>query len=198
MKLHYSHNSPYARRVRLAVRVAGLEVEEVDASPLMRDNHPLLQKGPGGKVPALETDAGTFICETLVITGHLNQLAPGKLLPVDPSAMEAALELEGIGSLLLDSLFACSHEKRRDANEQSPGLIAKETERSARCYDVLDARLAGKAAELNLGTIAVIAALGYADWRHAENDWRRGHASLSKWFDAMMQMPDVAATHPKF
>ncbi|MEM6496991.1 MAG: glutathione S-transferase, partial [Pseudomonadota bacterium] len=59
-------------------------------------------------------------------------------------------------------------------------------------------RLAGKSAELNLGTMAVVAALGYADWRHAENDWRHGHDNLSKWFDDMMQIPDVAATHPKF
>lgn len=198
MKLYFSGNSPYARRTRIAAAASGLAVEEVDASPLAAENHFLLQHGPGAKVPALETDTGAFICETLIISRYLNDLSGGKLLPSDQREADAVLELEGIGSLLMDTLFHCSHEKRREAGEQSPAVIAKESLRAARCYDALDARLAGQDAVINLGTIAAIASLGYADWRHADDNWRKGRDGLAAWADAMMEIPAVADTYPEF
>lgn len=198
MKLFYSGNSPYARRARMAARLSGLEIEEVDASPLVVENHWLLQKGPGGKVPGLETDDGTYLCETLLITGYLNKLSGGRLMPDDPDAAAAALMLEGVGSLLLDSLFLRSAENRRDPSEQSPGILAKEAVRSARCYDDLESRLGNQPADLNLGTIAAVTALGYADWRQPGDEWRQGREGLSAWFDAMMQHAMVAETHPEF
>jgi glutathione S-transferase len=198
MKLFYSHNSPYARRTRMAARISGLGVEEVDAAPLAEAKEMLLSHGPGVKVPGLVTDGGSFLCETLVITHYLNSQSGGKLLPADPGAAEAVLELEGIGSLLMDTLFACSHEKRREAGEQSPGVITKETDRAARCYDALENRLAGQRGALNLGTIAVIASLGYADWRHAEDNWRGGRPGLAAWADEMMKFPEVSDTYPNF
>ncbi len=198
MKLFISGNSPYARRARIAARAAGLAVEEVDASPLAAENHFLLQHGPGAKVPALETDAGNFLCETLIISRYLNDLSGGKLLPSDAVAAEAVLELEGISSLLMDTLFHCSYEKRREPSEQSPAVIEKESLRARRCYDALENRLAGQDAILNLGTIAAIASLGYADWRHAADDWRKGREGLAAWADAMMKIPAVADTYPVF
>jgi len=198
MKLFFSGNSPYARRTRIAARATGLAVEEVDASPLAAENHFLLQHGPGGKVPGLETDAGNFLCETLIISRYLNDLSGGKLLPSDPVAAGAVLELEGIGSLLMDTLFHCSHEKRREAGEQSPALIDKESLRARRCYDALDNLLAGQDAVIDLGTIAAIASLGYADWRHADDNWRNGREGLAAWADAMMKFPAVGDTYPVF
>jgi glutathione S-transferase len=97
MKLFYTGNSPYARRARIAARESGLgsRVEELDAAPLGTPDHPLLRHGPGAKVPGLETDAGTYLYETLIITRYLNDQAGGKLLPRDAQALEGALELEG-------------------------------------------------------------------------------------------------------
>jgi glutathione S-transferase len=198
MKLFYTGNSPYARRARMAARLSGLEVEEVDVAPLAVENHVLMQKGPGGKVPGLETDDGTYLCETLVITGYLNGLCGGRMMPDDPQAATAALALEGVGSLLLESLFLRSAENRRDASEQSPGVLAKEALRTGRCYDELEKLLGNQPADLNLGTIAAITALGYADWRQPGDDWRQGRGGLAAWFDAMMKHEMVADTHPEF
>ncbi|MEQ9124950.1 MAG: glutathione S-transferase [Alphaproteobacteria bacterium] len=198
MKVFYTGNSPYARRARLAARASGLDVEEVDVAPLDSPTNPLRDKGPGVKVPGLETDAGTYICETLLITNYLNQKSGGRLQPSEPAAAEAALENEGVGSLLMDSLFLRSHEKRRAEGEKSPGVIEKEAGRATRCYDALAGLLSGKPAELNSGTIAAVAALGYADWRHAEDDWRKGREGLAKWFEDMHGLPDVAETKPEF
>lgn len=196
MKLFYSGNSPYARRALIAARTSGLAVEEVDVAPLGGDDHPLLAQGPGAKVPALETDAGAYLCECLIITGYLNDRSGGRLIP--SAGAEAALELEGIGSLLMDSLFLRSHENRREQGEPSPALLEKESLRASRCYDALDSRLANQTATLHLGTIAAVASLGYADWRHAGDDWRQDRSGLAAWFDEMMKFPAVADTKPIF
>ena len=198
MKLYFSGNSPYARRARIAARLGELSVEEIDVSPLQVEGHFLLKHGPGVKVPGLETDAGTYLCECLIITNYLNQQAEGKLMPSEGAGVEAALELEGIGSLLMDSLYVRTMENRRDLNEKSLGLIEKETARASRCYDALDIRLASHSATLHLGTIAAVASLGYADWRHPDDDWRQGRDGLKAWFDEMMQNPAVAETKPIF
>ena len=121
MKLYYSGNSPYARRARIAARLSELSVEEVDVSPLQVEEHFLLKRGPGVKVPVLETDSGTYLCESLIITNYLNQQAGGKLMPSEEAGTEAALELEGIGSLLMDSLFVRAMENRRELDDKSPG-----------------------------------------------------------------------------
>ena len=199
MKLYYTANSPYARRCRLAVRAAGLtaQVEEIDAAPLGGDDHLLLTMGPGGKVPGLLTDSGAFVCETLLISQILDERSGGKLRPADGVARARAMELEGIASLLMDSLFARSHEKRRADGERSQALIDKEAARARRCYDALEQRIDGARAEPDLADIAVACALGYADWRHAGDDWRTGRAKLAAWLDNAARMPGFAESVPK-
>jgi glutathione S-transferase len=198
LKLYYTATSPYARRCRLAVRAGGLDkrVEEVDVAPLGGADHLLLTMGPGGKVPGLLTDSGIFVCETLLICEILDERSGGKLRPAESVAREHALELEGIASLLMDSLFVRSHEKRRADGERSQALIDKESTRARRCYDALEQRIDGARTEPDLAAIAVACALGYADWRHAEDGWRSGRAKLSDWFDKAARMPGFAESVP--
>ena len=119
-------------------------------------------------------------------------------MPSEGPDAEAALELEGTGSLLMDSLFVRTMEKLRVREEKSPGLIKNEAARASRCYDALDIRLRGQTATFHLGTIAAVASLGYADWRHPDDDWRQDRDGLKAWFDEMIQNPAVAETKPIF
>jgi glutathione S-transferase len=196
MKLIYSGNSPYARRPRMAIREAGLmdKIEEVDVSPMPDNMDMLLGFGPGAKVPGLVTDSGAYISETLVICHHLNDLSGGKLYPKDPATREQALVIEGIASLLMDSQFARSHEKRRENGEKSQGLIDKETGRSARSYDSLEGMADSFGDDFHMGLISVIAALGYADWRHPDDGWRNGRPKLTAWYKKMETRSSVADT----
>lgn len=199
MKLFHSGNSPYARRARIVARECGVgNIEEVDLAPMPPGDHPLLAYGPSAKVPALLADDGTFICETLLITRYLNDIGSGKLLSTEPKAYADAVALEGNASALMDSLFARSHENRRETGEKSPAVIEKEAARAARSYDALNTALASTEPVLNLATIAAVSALGYADWRHPDDDWRAGRPGLTAWFDGMMQFSSVADTKPIF
>ncbi len=200
MKLFHAGNSPYARRPRMVAREAGLmdRIEEIDAAPLGGSDNVIFQHGPGGKVPGLLTDNGVYLCESLIICRYLNDEAGGSLLPTDPKARDKALHIDGIASLLMDSLFVRSHEIRRDESEKSPGVIATEAARAERSYDELE-RLAGGFGDVpNLGTITVVASLGYADWRHPGDEWRKGRPVLTGWFEKMMERPAMDETKPIF
>lgn len=200
MKLFYTHNSPYARRPVLAVREFDLlgMVELVDVAPLTAPDNEVRSHGPGGKVPALLTDEGAFICETLLITNWLDRASGGKLYPSGAAAQAQAMQIEGVAALLMDSLFLRSHENRRDASEQSPGEIEKEAGRAARCYDALEERVDSFGSAMHIGLVGAIAALGYADGRHPGDKWRDGRPKLTAWNDAMLKRPAVAATVPNF
>ncbi|MBT5300121.1 MAG: hypothetical protein HOL41_17455 [Rhodospirillaceae bacterium] len=200
MKLYYSGNSPYARRARIAIIEVGLpdRVEQIDLTPRDENDAVLFANGPGGKVPALETDSGAFLVETLIITRYLDEMSGGKLYPSDPAARDLALQIEGVSTLLMDSLFLRSHETRRDPSEQSPALIEKESGRAGRSYNALEAFAADFGDAVHMGTISAVSALGYADWRHAGDHWRAGRPALSAWFERIMQRPAMAETKPIF
>lgn len=200
MKLFYSGNSPYARRPRMAIREAGLtgKCEEVNLADPDTRVKILLEYGPGAKVPALLTDDGTFIIESLIISRYLDEVSGGKLYPKDKKEREIAFQVEGVASLLMDSLFHRSHENRRDKSEQSPGEIKKEAGRAQRAYDELEKLLPKFDDKIHMGSISAVASLGYADWRHPGDDWRKGRPKLAAWFEKMMKRPAMAETKPIF
>jgi len=194
LKLFHAHNSPYSRRVRLAARLSGLNIEEIDVSKDPAGRTALNGAGPGAKIPGLLLDDGTCLCESLIITNYLNSCTDGKLMPNETKL----LELEGIASVLMDATYKRSKEQLATDGQPSTTVLETETNRIARCYDALDERLSHQAAVLNNATIAAIAALGYADWRGADDNWREGRDGLAAWFDAMTENSDVAETAPIF
>jgi glutathione S-transferase len=200
MQLLYTPNSPYARRVRLAVHEAGLEdkVELIDINPREANINQLLSRNPSGKVPLLVTDEGAALCESLIIARHLDKASGGKLYPGESGALVRTLELEGIASALMDSLFVRSHENRRDAAAQSQAVLELERSRAARCYDALESRAESFADRIDMGTITTLCSLGYADGRHPGDDWRKGRPALTAWYERTMQRQAMAATAPAF
>lgn len=199
MKLFYTVTSPYARRARLAVREAGLvgQVEEVEIIR-EKNNDLLFEQGPGGKVPGLLTDGGVYLCESLIIARYLDEASGGRLYPSDAAAREFAFHVEGVASLLMDSLYVRAAENRRDPSEQSSGLIEKETARAKRCYDELAGLAERFDDQVTMDKATVVASLGYADWRAPGDDWRGGRAKLAAWYEAMMRRPSMAETRPVF
>ena len=199
MKLFHTGNSPYARRARLAAREAGLAVEEIDLQPRDKNIERLLAQGPGGKVPVLMTDSGASLCESLIITRYLNDVSGGKLMPADADAALVETELESLGSVLMDSLFVRSRERNARAPEvQSEAVVELERERARRTYDALEARVAAGSTDVTCGSIAVVSALGYADWRQPGDEWRNGRPALTAYYDRYMARPHFADTAPVF
>jgi glutathione S-transferase len=197
MKLYMSGNSPYARRVRIAIREAGMadKVEEVSISSFDE----LTSYGPGGKIPVLVTDSGRSLCESLIITRYLNDFSGGGLLPSGTADLERCLALESVASVLMDSLFVRSFEKnQREASTRSEPVLERECARSRRCYDALEEAVTEEDETITLASIAVISSLGYADWRAPEDGWRTTRPGLESFFDRLMLRNAFADTAPVF
>ncbi len=197
MKLYLSGNSPYGRRARLAAREGGLmdQIEEVFISSF----DDLIAQGPGGKIPTLVTDSGVSLCESLIITRYFNDLAGGILLPQDPDEKLACLALESTASVLMDSQFVRSMEKnQRDPDLRSDVVLEREAARGQRCYDHLEELVGRESERITLASVAVISALGYANWRHPEDDWRTGRPQLTAYYDRLMARESFAETAPVF
>jgi glutathione S-transferase len=170
-------------------------VEEV----VIRDFEQLVEIGPGGKIPVLICDDGTSLCESLIITRYLNDLADGRLLPDEPPALLHCLETESVASVLMDSLFVRSTENnRREESQRSASLLERETARCGRCYDRLDQLVGALGDQVTLASIAVVSALGYANWRAAEDHWAGGRDSLKGYYDRLLARPAFAETEPVF
>ena len=198
MKLYFSQNSPYARRPRLVLHEAGLQdrITEEDLTPRAENDAVLFANGPGGKVPALITDTGAFIVESLLICRYLDDLSGNKLTPTDPTDRDKAIQLEGTASVLMDTLYFRTHEGRRDVSQQATNVKEKDAKIAMATYDALNKAAADFGDAINLGIIATVSALGYADWRHPDDNWRDGRPTLAGWFERISERSAMRLTAP--
>ena len=198
MKLYFSQNSPYARRPRLVLHEAGLQdrITEEDLTPRAENDAVLFANGPGGKVPALITDTGAFIVESLLICRYLDDLSGNKLTPTDPTDRDKAIQLEGTASVLMDTLYFRTHEGRRNVSQQATNVKEKDAKIAMATYDSLNKAAADFGDTINLGIIATVSALGYADWRHPDDNWRDGRPTLAGWFERISERSAMRLTAP--
>tara|TARA_E500000331_G_C17263147_1_gene716080 strand:- start:2295 stop:2897 length:603 start_codon:yes stop_codon:yes gene_type:complete len=198
MKLYFSQNSPYARRARLTLHEAGLQyrVVEEDLTPRIENDTVLFANGPGGKVPALITETGAFIVESLLICRYLDDLSGNKLTPSQRGDRDKAIQLEGTASVLMDTLYFRTHEGRRDASKQVTTIKGKDVKITMAAYDALNNQIISFCDTINLGIIAAVSALGYADWRHPTDNWRDGRPALADWFEKISERPAMQLTAP--
>ena len=94
MKLHESP-SPNARRVQVFMAEKGIEMERVPVDIRGGENltPEYLAKNPGGRVPVLELDDGTFLAESVAICRYLEGLNPEPNLFGTTSLEMATIEM---------------------------------------------------------------------------------------------------------
>ncbi len=77
--------SPFAARVRIAIRAKGLDVEIVPPPPGWATHPGFRDLSPAGRVPVLILDDGETVADSAVILEFLEEMFPGRrLLPRDP------------------------------------------------------------------------------------------------------------------
>ena len=82
---------PNPRMVRMFMIEKGIELESLEHDVLAAENResPYTDKNPGGQMPALELDDGSFLAETVVICEYLEELHPTPAL-IGSTAQERA------------------------------------------------------------------------------------------------------------
>ena len=105
MELYLNATSPYARLVRIVL----LEKDLMDAVTLKwcdpwADDAELLKANPAGRIPALVTEEGITLSESMLIAVYLDSVSPNP--PMLPAAsLGNVLHLAGLGQNLMDAAF---------------------------------------------------------------------------------------------
>jgi glutathione S-transferase len=201
MKLFYSPASPYVRKVSVVAIETGLEpqIERIPSwtTPVAPDAA-VAAHNPLAKVPALVTDAGEILYDSRVICEFLDSLHGGtKMFPAEPRARWKALQLQALGDGLLDALLLLRYEAWLRPEEKrwsawQDGQQAK-VDASLAAIEREAPQFGGR---IDIGTITIVCALGYLDFRFADMGWRSGHAKMAAWFTRLCERPSLRATVP--
>lgn len=199
MKLVIASPSPYARKVRVALIEKGLAFEEIvdePGSPTARAP----EWNPLGTVPILLRDDGPPLYDSRVIEAWLDPLAPPALIPEDPAARIAVLQIEALADGIADAAVLLVLEEHRRPGMQSAEWQARQRRKLARGTAEL-ARLLGDRPHfvgeaLTIADIATAATLAYLDLRQPEFHWRDAHPNLAAFSDRMETRESFRRTRP--
>ena len=189
------------RKVRVLARETGLaaRIEEIPAvvSPIAPDER-VTRANPLGKVPALILDDGTALYDSPVICEYLDGLHSGRrLFPPAGPARWAALRQQAEGDGLLDAAVLTRYELvLRPEPLRWPEWVAGQKAKVAAVLDDLERDAASLAGELTIGGITIACALGYLDFRFADDAWRTGRPRLAAWFAEVSMRESLRATMP--
>ena len=196
MKLAYSPASPYVRKVNACAIARGID-GKIERWKVGTTDPALLGFNPLSKVPTLITDDGLHLYDSPVICEYLDSVGSApKLFPVAGSARWIALTQQALGDGILD---ATQPRRREIALPQDDGRKAYIELQQGKVTRAL-AELEGQAASLGdlktIGEITIGCALGYLDFRYANEPWRPGHPKLEAWYARVVKLPPLAETMP--
>ncbi|CAO3440577.1 glutathione S-transferase N-terminal domain-containing protein [Azospirillum endophyticum] len=198
LKLRWSPTSPYVRKVMMVLIERGLEdrVERVPTDPWSSDTD-LPKDNPLGKVPALTLEDGTTLFDSPVIVEYLDSL--GDRTPLFPPAGPArwtALRLQAVADGICDAGILRRLETMRPDGEKSAAWIERQRKAVVRSLDLLEGEAASLESGDSIGTIAVLVALCYLDFRFSHEDWRQGRPRLAAWFAKASDRDSLRRTAP--
>ena len=201
MKLVIAKPSPFARKVRVALREKALACDEIVENPWAAGTA-VPGTNPLGKVPALILDDARVVYDSKVILEYLETLGrPPQLIPADPDLRIAHKQIEALADGVSDAVVLVVLERSRPADLQSGDWIGRQVRKTEAGAAEL-ARLLGASEWLTqsgfgLADIAAGCALGYLDLRFPEFGWRRRHPTLASYFARVDARPSFTATRPE-
>ncbi|MFB9869156.1 glutathione S-transferase N-terminal domain-containing protein [Vreelandella sulfidaeris] len=184
MELYLNATSPYARLVRIVLLEKGL----ADAVTLKwcdpwADDAELLKANPAGRIPALVTEEGTTLSESMLIAVYLDSVSPNP--PMLPAAnLGDVLHLAGLGQNLMDAAFTTVIARKHVGNEIDESKLGQRRSRAIqRLLNQLNSELSQKqqASTIYLGEIAIAVALDYLAFRLPEVNWKEEYPQLLAW-----------------
>lgn len=198
MKLLYTPNSPYARKVRVLIRerAATQLVDEEIVQPLdepegFRDINPL------GKIPVLIIPDEEPLVDSPLIMEYLDANLPGRAeSPATGRQRWTGLRRHALADGILDAAVSTVFEKNRTDAAPSPFWLGRWRRAMLSGVAALDAAVASMPAALDCDGIAIACALGYLDFRHADLDWRASAPTLTGWHALAAARPSFTQTVP--
>lgn len=198
MKLHWSPKSPYVRKVMICLHELGLndQVENVrSVAAMLKPNAQIMKDNPLSKIPTLTTTDGIHLFDSVVICEYLNDLGHGSLFPKNGAEKWQALRWHALGDGLLDALILWRNEREREYPLNAL-MDAFELKFHA-SLQLLTAEIDELSqSSINIGTLTLGCALGYADYRFESLQWQSKYLELAQWYKQLCLRPSFQTTKP--
>ena len=200
MKLLYSPASPYVRKVRVLAIEAGLmdriELAKVTITPVGPDAA-LCASNPIGKIPTLVLDDGGALYDSRVICEYLDGLHDkNRMFPEHGEARWTALRRQALADGILDAAVGTRYETfLRPEELRWAEWVEGQLQKVRRSLDALEVEALGEG--LDIGTISVACALGYLDFRYAQEGWRDSRPRLAAWYEGFSARASMSDTRPE-
>jgi glutathione S-transferase len=197
MKLHHSPASPFVRKVLACAILRGIEdrIEIVATDPHVSPPQ-LLADNPLSKIPCLITDDGIAVYDSPVICEYLDAIGEAEPLfpPAGSKARLAAQVRHALADGIMDAAVARRMRAGKPVDEVRAHFLDRQKAAVERGLQVLEADPPEGLSDI--GAVAVGCALGYLDFRFADEPWRAAHPRLAAWFEAVSMQPAMARTAP--
>jgi glutathione S-transferase len=194
MKLAYSPASPYVRKVTACAIKRGVQVERLKIGTTDPE---LLKFNPLSKVPTLITDDGQHLFDSPVICEYLDSVGSApKLFPAPGPARWKALTQEALADGILDATQPRRREVALPQDDGRKDYIKLQQGKVARALDEFEKQADSLGNLDTIGEITIGCALGYLDFRYANEPWRPGHPKLEAWYAKVSKLPPLADTVP--
>jgi glutathione S-transferase len=196
MKLAFSPASPYVRKVTACAIKRGLD-KQVERVKIGTTDPELLKFNALSKVPTLILNDGTTVFDSPVICEYLDSVGSApKLFPAAGPARWKALTQEALADGILDATQPRRREIALPQDEGRKGYIALQQGKVARALDEFEKQADSLGNLDTIGEITIGCALGYLDFRYANEPWRPGHPKLEAWYAKVSKLPPLADTVP--
>lgn len=200
MKLLYTLNSPYARKVRIVALEKRIDIalEEV---VLGVPDSPIFQYNPLGKVPVLILNDDVGLYDSRVIIEYLDARTPvSKLMPSEARLRIDVIRWGALADGVCDATVSIMLEQRKPAKQQSEAFIEKQLTKVKNGLAVLNKDISKKKWCVNetfsLADIALGCMLGYVGLRLTHLNWQEKYPSLAKHYTILSKRPSFKETLP--
>jgi glutathione S-transferase len=195
MLLRSSSASPFARKVRIAAAVLGLD-DRIEVVPT-DTNDPadsLRTQNPLGKIPTLVLEDGRAIYDSAVILEYLDYLAGGgKIIPSGPERFDVLTRAALADGIAEAAILKIYEQRWREEGARSARWLDHQTGKIGRGLAAFEAN-PPPADRIDVAAIALACALGYLDLRFG-GSWRAERPRLVAWLDAFAaKVPAFEAT----
>lgn len=194
MKLRYSPTSPFVRKVVVLAKELGIE-SKIELLRTSTTDPELSTQNPLGKVPSLLLDDGSSLYDSPVICAYIDSTS--KFHPASGQARWTAARRQALADGIMDAGVLGRGEILRAAGEKSEKFIALQKTKLNNAMNALEKEADSFGDGIDIGLIAVAAALGYMDFRYASENWRSTRPKLARWYDRFAQRPSMQTTVPK-
>jgi glutathione S-transferase len=200
MKLMYSPTSPYVRKVMVLAIETGLDKKldkETVATTPVAPNQDLAKTNPLVKVPSLRAE-GLSLYDSPVICEYLDSKhRKKKFFPAKGKARFNALRQQALGDGVLDAALLVRYELTlREEPKRNPAWQEAQMKKIHSALDQMEKEAGTLKGSPTIGHVTFACALGYLDFRFADEGWRTGRKKLSAWYDKFAQRPSMKATMP--